>query len=123
MMRWSAALLVVLWLGCGKTSYCSGTACSCPAGATCAFDACDTTTAGCDYACAADSTCTGLCGTGCRVACGGALCTFTVGASSVVSCGAGTCRVACDGACTVAADGGMAEVSCRGGAQVDGGCR
>lgn len=115
------ALLVAS--ACGKTSYCSGTSCSCPAGATCAFDGCDTATAGCNYACAEDSTCTGLCGTGCNVSCDGVLCTLTVGGSSNVSCGAGSCRITCNGACTVsAADGGTADVTCRGGTKTATGC-
>lgn len=121
-MKWTALLLVLLSLGCGKTSYCSGTACACPAGATCAFDACDSTTSGCDYVCAAESTCTGLCGSGCRIACDGSLCTFTVGASSSISCGAGTCRIACTGACT-ATGVGKVEVTCRGGTKTDAGCQ
>lgn len=105
----AAAMLVLA--GCGPT-VCSGTSCACPAGETCAFDACGASTAGCRLDCGPNATCSGSCGANCQVTCGGKQCTHTVGAGSSVSCTTGTCNITCEGACTVAGD---ANLTCKGG--------
>jgi hypothetical protein len=52
--------------GCSsEEEYCSGKSCSCPADTTCTFKTCDSSTAGCNFACAAGSSCSGSCGANC----------------------------------------------------------
>lgn len=104
--------------GCGS-DICSGTNCVCPAGETCEFDACDSSTQSCNFSCSGEATCTGSCGANCQVACSGKSCTHTVGVGSSVNCGAGTCNITCTGQCTVA---GSANLTCQGGTESPAGC-
>lgn len=106
--------------GCG--SVCAGTSCQCPQGQTCGFDGCTADTPGCQFDCAADSTCKGSCGSGCQVTCQGKSCTATVGANSQVSCTSGTCSITCQGKCSIGAVGGTATYSCVSGTKTAGGC-
>jgi len=113
-----SAFLLLCAAGCGS-SVCVGTNCACPANSTCAFDACSAGASGCNFDCAAGSTCTGSCGPSCNVSCVGKSCTHTVGAGSNVSCVGGTCNITCTGSCTVS---GNMSLTCSGGTKIATGC-
>ena len=116
-----AVLLLALVLeGCG--SVCVGTSCQCPQGQSCTFDGCTADTPGCQFDCAADSTCKGSCGSACQVTCGGKSCTATVGTNSQVTCTSGTCANTCQGTCSIATSGGSLTYSCASGTKSAGGC-
>lgn len=125
MFQWKAVVRVVALLvgmfaaSCGP-SVCSGSSCACAGDESCSFNTCGASTAGCNFSCESNATCTGECGANCNVNCHGKSCTHTVGAGSNVACLGGTCDITCNGACTVA---GSPKLTCKGGTtQSIGGC-
>lgn len=112
------ALSSMLVTACGVPT-CAGTNCVCPQGMNCAFDGCTAGTAGCNFACGQDASCTGSCGANCNVGCSGKSCTHTVGAGSNIACTAGTCNITCEGACSAV---GVTNLTCKSGTKTAGGC-
>ncbi|MEZ4219369.1 MAG: hypothetical protein R3B13_00480 [Polyangiaceae bacterium] len=82
---------------------CTGTTCSCAAGASCTFSQSGCSGGSCSLECKDKSQCSGTCGESCSITCsGGSSCNTTVGKSGSVSCTEGaTCNVTCTADCSV----------------------